>query len=203
MIKFSRKIWFFVFFTALLLLLIFYFKAGYAELFNASLTSKIDELPITEINTSSDLELKPDKSQGYFDPLRQSSSEASGPATILPPARNAVSIAAAGGKASLGGEEMQEQLDDIAEKIDILKQEVAKLIPPLPEPLAVDLKPEDNKVKQEEIEASPLKDSLQDKTEQTSFFIGGGLGGGKPVYPKILISEILWVGGGVVKRTSL
>ncbi|MEK7658678.1 MAG: sulfite exporter TauE/SafE family protein [Patescibacteria group bacterium] len=39
---------------------------------------------------------KPDKSlEGHFD----------GPATISPPARNAVSIAAAGGKASLGGEE--------------------------------------------------------------------------------------------------
>ena len=120
---FRRKIWFFVIFLFFLLLAVFYFKAINAKFtevlsqykFFGASLTEVVEAPINEV-------VLPE-----FEEQSQQITEES----IIPKQDEA--------------KNMQEQLDDIAEKIDILKQEILKLVPPSSGPSESESQPDINK----------------------------------------------------------
>ena len=99
--------------------------------------------------------------------------------------------------APLTPQEFQNQLDDIQEKLDIISRQIADLFPaPLeqienPEPAEENVEQEktDEDKKEEKTEPEePPPDNLEEPSPPKSVHNGGAAE--KPVYPKILISEV-------------
>ncbi|MEK7658459.1 MAG: lamin tail domain-containing protein [Patescibacteria group bacterium] len=182
---FRRKIWFFVIFLFFLLLAVFYFKAINAKFtevlsqykFFGASLTEVVEAPINEV-------VLPE-----FEEQSQQITEES----IIPKQDEA--------------KNMQEQLDDIAEKIDILKQEILKLVPPSSGPSESESQPDINKEPEIVEPAAPqsgasLAPSGRENTEDNKDIATADVaeneapkvnpftGGGKKSYFKILISEV-------------
>jgi hypothetical protein len=132
---------------------------------------------------------EPDKSQGHFD----------GPATISPEASlggELVFVAEDLNPKPLTQQEIQEQLDDIAEKIDILEQEVAELTgdPDIQQSENTNLENADLKTDDEKKEETIEKqEQLPEEPESNQQYVAV-VNPSKPSYLKILISEVQ-VGG--------
>lgn len=187
------KLLFFIFCSAFLLLLLFYFNLEHTEstiikfkeIFNnveflsASFTPKAEELPETnELNPEDDL---PSLQVRQEQVLSENIGADFNDGDVLIPHQKTQ-------------QEIQEELDDIAEKIDLLAQQVADLIKDS-KPNEDYIKPEEEELREDEVDKDEKKDQ-QNKTEENEKLSENPLkkvsvgGGAKPNYLKILISEI-------------
>ena len=176
----------------MLLFFIFYFKSGYAqnimvkftEIFNqarflsASLISNAGKLSaVGKQNPEDDLPLA-QKQQDQILAEEPGSDSAAVDALVLRP---------------MTQKEIQEELDDISEKIDLLKQQVDELVNSL-KPKVVEKS--DEKLKEDKKEETDQKNKTEEQyqlLEKPVQKVAPG-GGTRPNYQKILISEVLTAG---------
>ncbi len=200
MLKLSTKSLVFMFSTVFLLLPVaFYFKSDFAknisvkfaEIFSQSgfLTASLSETLVSEQPE----EVRPPEK------LNESSVEV-GPLSVLAEnQQKQIDLS----PHQLTQEEIQEELDDIAEKVDLIKQQVADLVDSSkPKKNQANLEEELKENKANEDEKNDQQDRIKENEklpEKPSKNIAVG-GGGKPNYLKILISEIQIAGVGGEKQ---
>lgn len=90
----------------------------------------------------------------------------------------------------MSAEEIQDQLDDIAEKLDVITQQVKKLIGE-PEEFSDEIQDEKTEIEEEkELELEEIEEKIQIVVEPVVEGAAIVASPAKPVYPKILISEV-------------